>query len=61
MPTGLTCAAMALALLATSSKLACRGCDGKVVSSAKIEFGAITNHFGISVDNAVNILMEGTS
>jgi hypothetical protein len=33
--------------------------DGKAVSSAKAELDAITDHFGIDVDNPMNILTQG--
>ena len=33
--------------------------DGKVVSSAKGELDSITDHFGIDVDNPMNILTQG--
>ena len=33
--------------------------DGKIVSSVKTELDAITDHFGIDVDNPMNILTQG--
>ena len=38
-----------------------KNADGKMVSSAKGELDAITDHFGIDVDNPMNILTQGTS
>lgn len=36
-----------------------KNADGKVVSTAKGELDAITDHFGIDVDNPMNILTQG--
>jgi len=36
-----------------------KNADGKAVSSAKGELDAITDHFGIDVDNPMNILTQG--
>ena len=36
-----------------------KNADGKTVSSAKSELDAITDHFGIDVDNPMNILTQG--
>jgi len=36
-----------------------KNADGKTVSTAKAELDAITDHFGIDVDNPMNILTQG--
>ena len=36
-----------------------KNADGKAVSSAKAELDAITDHFGIDVDNPMSILTQG--
>ena len=62
MPTGLICTEMPLLPLPASRALEGQGCDGiKMLSSAKVELDANTNHSRIHVDNPVNILMESAT